>query len=322
MSSGRLGPASRAPSCRRRRKRRQPARPGQQVHGLADDRLLERRPGRGGVRRRRAGAVAAAAEPVQFHAQPDQVFQRVDVDIPGHDRGHRRVARDALGGVPVQPDAAVAAGLGRGRAVRGPPCPDLRGPLLLQCRIAVEQHQVGQGDVRPHLHRLPGPLRAAAWPRPAAASPRPARRGTAGPGSGHRPSRPEPTARPAPWPPPRRIPGSGPRSGPPRRRTWSPAAPRGRRTPGPGPRPAGRRGPARTSRRTAPTGPPAPAPRPRPRPAAHRTGPGTFPAACPSTGRWSARRTPTGPRRPAPPPPSDAFHSASPTRCGWPRPPG
>ena len=44
---------------------------------------------------------ASAAVPVQFHAQPDQILQRVHVDVPGDDRGHRRVAGDRLGGVAV-----------------------------------------------------------------------------------------------------------------------------------------------------------------------------------------------------------------------------
>ena len=44
-------------------------------------------------------------------------------------------------------------------------------------------------------------------------------------GSGCPPPRPGPTARPAPWSPPRCTPGSGRRAGRRRRRTWSPAAP-------------------------------------------------------------------------------------------------
>ncbi len=71
---------------------------------------------------------------------------------------HGGVAGDGLGGVAVQPGAALAAGLGRERPARGPLLPDLRGPLLLQRRIAVEQHQVGQRDVHPGLDRLPGAL--------------------------------------------------------------------------------------------------------------------------------------------------------------------
>ena len=144
---------------------RQPARARQQVHRLADDRLLQRRPGRRGVRSRRgarslSGRVpASAAVPVQFHAQPDQVLQRGHVHVPGDQRGHRRVARDRLGGVAVEPGAALAAGLGRERPPRRPPVPDLRGPLLLQRGVAVEQQQVGQRDMHPRLDRLPGPLR-------------------------------------------------------------------------------------------------------------------------------------------------------------------
>ena len=212
MSSGRLGPPSRAPELPAAQEAT-PARPGrQQVDGLADDRLLQRGPGRRGVRAGVAVAAASPAEPVQFDAQPDQVLQRVHVHVPGHDRGHRRVARDRLGGVPVQPRAALAAGLGRERPARRPPLPDLRGPLLLQGGVGVEQQQVGQRDVHPGLDRLPGPLRQQASWRPAGAWPRPARRGTAGPGSGHRLSRPGRPARPAPARPPRRTPGSGPRA--------------------------------------------------------------------------------------------------------------
>ncbi len=43
--------------------------------------------------------------------------------------------------------------------MRGPLRADLRGPLLLQGRAAVQPEQVRQGDVRPDLDRLPGPLR-------------------------------------------------------------------------------------------------------------------------------------------------------------------
>jgi hypothetical protein len=116
-------------------------------------------PGAAGVPRAAGRVAARAAVPVQFHAQPDQVLQRVDVHVPGHDRGHRGVARDGLGVRPVQPGAALAAGLGRERPPRGPPSPDLRGPLLLQGRVAVKQQQVGQRDVHPRPDRLPGPLR-------------------------------------------------------------------------------------------------------------------------------------------------------------------
>ena len=104
-------------------------------------------------------AVAVAAELVQFHAEPDQVVQRVHVDVAGHDRGHRGVARDRRGGVAVQPRAVVRAGLGGVRAAGGPPRPHPPGPFLLQGGVGVEQEQVGQRDVRPGLDRLPGPLR-------------------------------------------------------------------------------------------------------------------------------------------------------------------
>ena len=136
----------------------QPARAGQQVHGLADHGLLDAGPAAVVSARVRAVAIAVA-EPVQFHAQPHQVLQRVHVDVAGHDRGHRRVTRDRRGGVAVQPRPVGRAGLGRGRAAGGPPRPDPLGPLLLQGGVGVEQEQVGQGDVRPGLDRLPGPLR-------------------------------------------------------------------------------------------------------------------------------------------------------------------
>ena len=155
MSSGRLGPPSRAPSCRRRRNAGQAARAGQQVDGLADHRLFQGGPGRGGA----GPGLTALAELVELDAEPDQILQRVHVDVAGDDRGHRRVAGDRRGGVPVQPRAVGRAGLGGVRAARGPPRPDLPGPLVLQGGVAVEQHQVGQGDVRPGLDRLPGPLR-------------------------------------------------------------------------------------------------------------------------------------------------------------------
>ena len=108
-----------------------------------------------------AGRVPRPVPPlrVQFHAQPDQILQRVHVDVAGHDGRHGGVAGDSRGGVPVQPGAVVRAGLGRLRAAGGPPGPDPLRPLLLQRRVAVEQQQVGQGDVHPGFDRLPGPLR-------------------------------------------------------------------------------------------------------------------------------------------------------------------
>ena len=99
------------------------------------------------------------AELVQFDAEPDQVLQGVHVDVAGDDGRHRGVAGDRRGGVPVQPGPVARAGLGGVRAAGGPPGPDLLRPLLLQGGVAVEQHQVGEGDVRPGLDRLPGPLR-------------------------------------------------------------------------------------------------------------------------------------------------------------------
>src|SRR6185437_9078032 len=58
-----------------------PARPARdQVHRLADHSLLDRGPRRRGAR----PGVAVAAELVEFDAEPDEVLQRVDVDVAGH----------------------------------------------------------------------------------------------------------------------------------------------------------------------------------------------------------------------------------------------
>ena len=137
MSSGRLGPPRRAPSCRRRRNEASPPGPDRRSTALpitacssAAQAAVVPRPG-----------LAALAELVQFDAEPDQVLQRVHVDIAGHDGRHRGVAGDRLGGVPVQPRAVGRAGLGGVRAARGPPRPDLLRPLVLQGGVAVEQHR-------------------------------------------------------------------------------------------------------------------------------------------------------------------------------------
>ena len=175
----------------------------------------------------------------------------------------------------------------RRAAAPRPTAPGLRRSTVHQRGAAIQEHQVRQRDVDQGLDWLSGSLGQQPGEEPTAASPRPARRGTAGPGTGHRPSRPWRPARPAPARPAPRTPASAPRARRRRRRTWSPASPRGRRSPGPGPGRADHRGPARTSARPARPAPPAPAPAPppRPRPAARRTRPGTSPAACPSTGR-------------------------------------
>ena len=73
-------------------------------------------------------------------------------------QNHSALGGFVVGGDTVQPRPALAAGLRRERPARSPPLPDLRGPLLLQSRVAVEQQQVRQRDVHPGLHRLPSPL--------------------------------------------------------------------------------------------------------------------------------------------------------------------
>ena len=96
----------------------QPARPGQQVDGLADDGLLEGLPDADGarVRRGRAAAVTGGANPavvvadlVELDAQPDQLIQRGRVDLAGDDGGQRGVTSERAGGVAVQLRPAVAA---------------------------------------------------------------------------------------------------------------------------------------------------------------------------------------------------------------------
>ena len=66
------------------------------------------------------------------------------------------------------PSLPVSDAEARCAAHRGP---DLRGPLLLERRAALQPEQVGQRDVRPGLDRLPGPLRQQVGRRPAGASP-------------------------------------------------------------------------------------------------------------------------------------------------------
>ena len=151
MSSGRLGPPSRAPSCRRRRNDASPPGPARRSTALPMTACSS-------AAQAASRALSRCRASSSTHSRT-RSCQRVHVDVAGHDRGHRRVAGDGPGGVAVQPGPAVAAGLGRERPAGGPPLPDLRGPLVLQRRVGVEQQQVGQRDVHPRLHRLPGPLR-------------------------------------------------------------------------------------------------------------------------------------------------------------------
>ena len=112
MSSGRLGPPSRTPSCRRRRNDASPPGPDSRSTALPMTACSS------AAQRRVPRPVPALR--VQFDAEPDQVLQGVDVDVAGDDGGHRGVAGDGRGGVAVQPGAVVAAGLGR-RAPGGRP---------------------------------------------------------------------------------------------------------------------------------------------------------------------------------------------------------
>ena len=98
------------------------------------------------------------AVPGELDAQPDQVIQDRRVHLTEHHRGDRRVTREPLRGIPVEPGGAVAAGHRRRRAVPGPLAADPLDPLLLQLGVSVQDHQVGQGDVGPDPGGLPGPL--------------------------------------------------------------------------------------------------------------------------------------------------------------------
>ena len=195
MSSGRLGPPSRAPSCRRRKNEASPPGPDNKSTALpmmARSRASHARvvsaagaawpsaygPGaavasvprrwcgrRRCCRRCRAVAVGSvlaggvAAEPVELDAEADQVLQRGRVHLTGHERGHRRVTGHRPGRVPVQPRPAhTAARRGPGPVPR-PPRADPAGPLRLQRRAPLQHHQVRQRDVHPRLDRLAGPLR-------------------------------------------------------------------------------------------------------------------------------------------------------------------
>ena len=148
----------------------QAARAGQQVDGRADDRLLEGLPGRAGaaagrtcirIRIRITGVGVAPA----WRSLPSSVHSRTRSSSAapftspvtmGAIAASQAMASAASPSshAPPPPPPSEAAG-----AVRGPLRADLRGPLLLQRRAAVQPEQVGQGDMRPDLDRLPGPLR-------------------------------------------------------------------------------------------------------------------------------------------------------------------
>ena len=67
------------------------------------------------------------------------------VHVAGDDRGHRGIADDGLGGVAVQPGAALAAGLGR-NARRAAPAPGPARSTAPAGRSRRPQQQVGQRD--------------------------------------------------------------------------------------------------------------------------------------------------------------------------------
>ena len=182
----------------------QPAGTGQQVHRRADDRLLERlpglgrRPGRGRPAhrrcprpRRRGGARSSSTHSRTRSSSAAPLTSPVTT---GAIAASHAIAPAASPSSHAPPSLAA---LGRGGAVRGPLGADLRGPLLLQRGAAVQPEQVSQGDMRPDLDRLTGPLRQQARRDQAAHRLWPAHRGTAAPASGHPPPRPGRTAPPA-----------------------------------------------------------------------------------------------------------------------------
>ena len=127
-----------------------PGRPArQQVDGLADHRLLERRPGR--VPR------PVAPPGVQFHAQPDQVPQRVHLDV-AVTIGAIAASQASPGRVAVQPGPAVLAA-----PEAAAWCPAHRArTCVVHSSCSAEppssRSRSARRDMRPHLHRLPGPL--------------------------------------------------------------------------------------------------------------------------------------------------------------------
>ena len=201
------------------------------------------------------------------------------------------------------------------RAAGGPPGPDLLRPLLLQRRVAVEQEQVGQGDMRPGLDRLPGPLR-----QQAAGGQRPHRLG-------------QRVVVPLPLGPVVLLPG---RRGQRVQHRGDRGGALGGQVAVQDPGPADRGGqlhlavrelPARVLIGQIPPGPHVHLREQRrqvrqPQPAGEggqqlliRRVPVLLRAACRSTGRSAARRTRRPARRPAPPAPSGAWRPAWPRRC-------
>ena len=125
-----------------------------------------------------AGVSARRRRSSSTHSRT-QDLQRLYLHVPGHDRGHRRVARDRLGGVAVEP-GALDAGLGpnaRRAAHRARTC-------AVDCSAERSRRRAAAGPPARYAPR-PSPGRPARSGQarqlraPAAAIARPARRGTA-----------------------------------------------------------------------------------------------------------------------------------------------
>ncbi len=100
--------------------------------------------------------LAVGAVPGQLQAQRHQVIQHAEVQVAGDDRGDRRIAGDAAGGVAVQPGPAVPAGAAGYRGTAGgPPDPRLGDPLGFQHRPGIHRAQLGQRDMRPDFTGCP-----------------------------------------------------------------------------------------------------------------------------------------------------------------------
>ena len=185
-----------------------------------------------------AGAVAVrAAVPVQFHAQPDQVLQRVHVHVAGDQRGHAASHATASAASPssqAPPSLPVSDANARHAAHRSRTC-------AVHCSCSAESPSSSS--------------RSASEICTQAFTGCPARSGSRF--AGHQPPHrlgqrvvvplvlrpvvlfPGRGAQRVQHPPDhlRALRRSGPRAAPRRRRTWSPASRRGPRSPGPGPGP-------------------------------------------------------------------------------------
>ena len=168
MSSGRLGPPRRAPSCRRRRKLARPPGPDSRSTALpmiacssASQAWVVSGPGAPGA----PPAAASASRSPAWRSLPSSVHSRTRSSsaaaltspvTTGAIAASQAIASAASPSSHAPPSPPPSEAAARCAAHCGA---DLRGPLLLQGGAAVQPEQVGQRDVRPDLDRLTGPLR-------------------------------------------------------------------------------------------------------------------------------------------------------------------